>query len=533
MTFRPAAAACAVLAVLGLAASPAVARTHRLHRAHHTRSAAISMAVQAPDTPGTTPTGTPPACVTPANPDHALDPAGTPEPYHYTVYHCYGAQQMAAAYGVDALHESGLMGAGQTIVLVDSYGSPTAAHDLQVFHDTFYSNLPSPDFTQVCQPGCKDYTASNANGQSGPSAAENWAGEANLDIEWSYAMAPLAHIVLVGVPPAETEGVQGFPNLFKEMSTLVDQFGPGTVFSMSFGVTEQTFGGAAAQQVATFDQVFKKGLAKGDTFMASSGDFGSADVSKRHRDSVFYGFPVAGWPASSPYVTAVGGTQLMQNWRWNPQSDTPFNADGSRNNDYFAWDDTDTTVQPAWDESWRSVATGGGTSVIYPQPSWQTGVGTLGGRGEPDVAWNAAINGGALTYQTFFPQNERAGWHVYGGTSAASPQFAGLVALLNEKRREDNGGTANPIGFLNRELYGGVGSSAAFSDVVPMTFGSGIPSGVIDSNQMWSVVPGEPVSPSGIPGMPVQTGWDETTGFGTPNGPAFVSALESVPTQTP
>jgi subtilase family serine protease len=530
MTCRPAAAACALMALLAFGASPAAAR---MHRAHHVRSAVIPLAVEAPDTPSTTPTGTPPACVTPPAPD-----AGNAT-FTYAAYHCYGAQQMASAYGVDTLHSNGLMGAGQTIVLVDSYGSPTAAHDLQVFHDTFYPSLPDPRFDQICQPGCKDYTASNANGQSGPSAAEGWAGEANLDIEWSYAMAPLAHIVLVGVPPAETEGVQGFPALFKEMSTLIDQFGPGTVFSMSFGVTEQTFGGAAQQQVAKFDQVFKKGLAKGDTFLASSGDDGSAGVGKQQRDSRYYGHPVAGWPASSPYVTAVGGTQLMQNWRWNPQSDTPFLAPNPttgarvRNPDYFAWDDTTTTVQPAWDESWLPAATGGGTSVIYSQPSWQTGVGTLGGRGLPDVAWNAAVNGGALTYQTFFPQNERVGWHVFGGTSAASPQFAGLVALLNEKRQEDNGGTPNPIGFLNKQLYGGVGSSSAFSDVVAMTFGSGIPSGVVDSNQLWSEVDGQPVSPSGIAGMPVTSGWDETTGFGTPNGPAFVSALAGVPTQTP
>ena len=55
----------------------------------------------------------------------------------------------------------------------------------------------------------------NSNGQSGPSAAANWTGEATLGIEWAYAIAPHAHIVLIGVPPAETEGVQGLPNLFK------------------------------------------------------------------------------------------------------------------------------------------------------------------------------------------------------------------------------------------------------------------------------------------------------------------------------
>ena len=109
------------------------------------------------------------------------------------------------------------------------------------------------------------------------------AGEANLDIEWAYAMAPAAHIVLLGVPPAETEGVQGFPNLFKAMSDAIDRYPAGTIFSQSFGVTEETFGGAAQTQTAKFDAIYKKGNAKGDTFLASSGDDGSFGVSKQHR----------------------------------------------------------------------------------------------------------------------------------------------------------------------------------------------------------------------------------------------------------
>jgi len=157
--------------------------------------------------------------------------------------HCYSPQDIRSAYGVDQLPEQG---SGQTIVLVDSYGSPTAAQDLQTFHDTFFPSGPNPSFEELYQ-GPNGFSNSNGQGLSGSGAAAGWSGEATLDIEWAYAIAPQAHIVLLAVPPAETEGVQGFPDLFKGISDAVQMFPAGTVFSMSFGVTEQTFGGAPQQ----------------------------------------------------------------------------------------------------------------------------------------------------------------------------------------------------------------------------------------------------------------------------------------------
>ena len=258
----------------------------------------------------------------------------TPPPVHtYAYYHCYTPQQIRHAYGVDQVDATGLFGQGQTIVLVDSYGEPTGAADLQAFHDAFFPSLPSPNYTAVYPNGSPDFK-NVGNGQSGSGGAAGWAGEAALDIEWAYAMAPLAHIVLIGVPPAETLGVQGFPNLFKAISDAIDTYPSGTVFSMSFGVTEQTFGGATKQPTQKFDAVFAKGIAKGDTFFASSGDSGSQGVSKQHRGSVVYQYPTDGWPASSPYVTAVGGTQLQYDWRWNPQSDVSFTSAGAFNAPY-------------------------------------------------------------------------------------------------------------------------------------------------------------------------------------------------------
>jgi subtilase family serine protease len=547
MRFRPAAFACALLALVAVIAAPAMARTHHATRTHRNVRRSVTptagAALQAPADAPAQAAGADPrtACTAPPVPaaDRALNQHDYSEPYTSATRHCYQPNDITAAYGVDTLHgdpaneDAGLKGKGQTIVLIDSYGSPTAQHDLQVFHDQFYPTLPSPTFDQICQPGCKDYK-NVGSGQSGSSGADGWAGEANLDIEWAYAMAPLAHIVLVGVPPAETEGVQGFPGLFKEISDQIDAQPAGTVFSMSFGITEETFGGATGQ-AARFDEVFKKGLRKGDTFLASSGDDGSAGVGKQHRDSVYYGHEVAGWPASSPYVTAVGGTQLMRGWRWAPTSDVAYLDPTTPNPDYFNWVDTPgQQTEPAWNESWLPAATGGGTSVLYPVPPWQASVSdTIApradnqgrkGRAIPDVAWNAAVNGGVLVYTSFFPDSspgDRVGWHIYGGTSASSPQFAGLLALANEARHDASKG---PIGYLNPVLYSNQVGQPAFSDVVAQTFGS-TPSSTIASNALWNEVDGQAVTPSGIPGMPVLTGWDETTGFGTPKAATLVADL--------
>jgi subtilase family serine protease len=484
-------------------------------RARHARHAGLTpQLLQAPDT-SATPTGTAPDCTTP------------PPVHTYPVYHCYTPSDIRAAYDVNGVAPltSGAsnLGQGRTIVLVDAYGSPTAASDLQYFHHAFFGSLPSPNFDEVYPQGAPDYNnIAHGNGLSGPNGAANWSGESTLDIEWAYSIAPLAHIVLLAVPPAETEGVQGFPNLFKAIRWAIDTYPAGTVFSQSFGVTEQTFGGAAQSQVSKFDAVYAAGVAKGDTFLAASGDNGTTGTAKQHKDGRTYGYPTdGGWPASSPYDTAVGGTQLQYGWTWYPTSDTPFNPDGSPNAAYFNAN-PGTSTQVVWNESWLPAASGGGPSAIYPQPSWQSGVSSvIGGnaRGVPDLAWNAAVNGGVLVYITAYPNYQRAGWHVYGGTSAASPQTAGVIALADAARTDT--GKA-PLGNINPLLYGLPASD--FRDVVPTTEGTAA-SGVLDNNALWQSNADGSVSPGPVAGFPTLDGWDMTTGFGSPVVGPFVAAL--------
>lgn len=449
-------------------------------------------------------------------------------------YHCYTPQQIRSAYGIDKVAPlaSGApnYGQGQTIVLVDSYGSPTAASDLKHFHDTFFPSLPDPNFQEVYPLGNPPYQTCNGSGRglSGQCAAAGWTGEATLDIEWAYSVAPEAHIILLAVPPAETEGVQGLPNLFKAISGEIAALPAGTVFSMSFGVTEQTFGGAAASQTAKFDAVFQQGLAKDDNFFTSAGDNGTLGAAKQQKGTATYSSPTVGWPASSPYVVSVGGTQLMYGWTWDPTSNDPSTAG------YFN-STPGGDSQAVWNESWAPIGTGGGASSIYPRPSWQAGVdpGLGNARIVPDTSWNAAVNGGVDVYITAYPEyncgNSTGCWTFYGGTSAASPQTAALVALANAARAAT--GKA-PIGFLDPILYSGLGASSAYTDIVPEHYGSapatfagsdvGVTGTVSKSvgdladNQMWDV----PVA-----GYSTTTGYDATTGWGVPNASAFIADL--------
>ncbi len=514
------AAIAVVVAAFGGLASVAAAKS-----AHHARPAHnAALALQAPRSSIATAQGPTVDCTL---------PDGT----MYYNYHCYTPQQIRAAYGVDTaapIDGSPNYGQGQTIVLVDSYGSPTAASDLQHFHDTFFTGLPNPDFTQLFPQGNPQYNnnCTSAKGKSGPCAAANWSGEASLDAQWAYSIAPEAHIIMLAVPPAETEGVQGLPNLFKAISSEIAATPDGTLFSMSFGTTEQALGGAGSTQTAKFDQVFKQGLAKNDNFFASSGDYGSQNFTQQDKNRNLSAYPALGWPASSPYVVSVGGTQLQYGWTWEPTSNDPSNVG--------YWNATTSgDSQAVWNESWAPIGSGGGASVIYPRPPWQKGVDPGYGdhRLVPDTSWNAAVNGGVDVYISAYPQyncgNTTGCWTFFGGTSAASPQTAGLVALVNAARASAQ---KQPIGFLDPILYSGVGASGDYTDIVPQHEGTapatfaGSEIGVagpvdksvgdLEDNQLWG---------SSVPGYATTMGYDATTGWGTPNAGPFVNDLAATP----
>ena len=416
----------------------------------------------------------------------------TPAPvFNSASFHCYTPSDIYAAYGVGKLHDEGLTGKGETIVILDSYGSPTVQQDLNTFSDTF--GLPRTTI-EIIHPDGKPPFNNAVHGSQ-----VLWAFETSLDVQWAHAIAPDAHIVLVEANPAETEGVQGFPSMFHGEQIAIAQF-PGSVISQSFAATEQSLHSAADVQVAKFDQIYQQAVANHVTVIGSSGDTGTANVDKQGR---VFPFPTVNWPSSDPLVTSAGGTWLQFGWTWNPASPTDLSfltTPGSR-------------TEAVWNEPFLPAATGGGRSVLFSTPAFQAGISATllqGRRGLPDVSWNSAVDGGVLVF-TSFP-GVRVGWHIVGGTSAASPQLAGLIALTNQLA-DQNG--KQHVGYLNPLLY--QLSASDFNDIVPQTFGPGAVT--LADNSLFG---------SGIAGMAVTTGYDLATGFGSPKADKLVPDLAAL-----
>ncbi len=428
--------------------------------------------------------------------------------------HCYTPTDIFAAYGVDALHAEGTTGKGQTIVIVDAYGSPTALSDLQHFSTTF--GLPAPDLTIVHPTGTPAFNPAQHGIQVG------WAFETSLDLQWAHAIAPDAKLVLVASNPAETLGVQGFPSMFIGEQFAITHY-PGSVISQSFAATEQSFHSAADEQVAKFDQVYQQAVANHVTVIGSSGDTGTANSigGQGTSPTELVPFPTVNWPSSDPLVTSAGGTWLQYGWKWNPTGTATdyfscLNAGNPVNTcraTYLAFTTgAGRQAEAVWKEDWDAIATGGGKSVLFSRPNFQSSVSSVVGtqRGIPDVSWNSAVDGGVLVF-TSFP-GTRVGWHIVGGTSAASPQIAGLIALTNQLA--DDMGKSH-VGYLNPLLYSLPASD--FNDIVPLSFGSS-PGQTLNSNAEFG---------TSIAGMSTTTGWDLTTGFGSPKAFNFVHDLAS------
>ena len=206
---------------------------------------------------------------------------------------CYGPIQIEKAYDLPPLYASGITGKGQTIVIVDSYGSPTIGHDLAVFDKAY--GLPAPPSFTVIQPAGPVPLY-----QADPSR-EGWAGETNLDVEYSHAIAPDANILLVETPTSENEGTTGFPQIVQAEEYVIDHH-LGGVISQSFSATENTF--PSTQSLLALRGAYTDAAANNVTVLAASGDSGAADV-RTH--GAYYDIPVTSWPDSDPAGDRGGG----------------------------------------------------------------------------------------------------------------------------------------------------------------------------------------------------------------------------------
>ena len=386
---------------------------------------------------------------------------------------CYSPQEIRRAYGLTDLIKSGSDGAGQTIVIIDSYGSPTAASDLAAFDQSY--GLPAPPSFKVLHPLGTVPFDPNDNTQLG------WAEETSLDVQWSHALAPAANIVVMTSPVAETEGVQGLPNFLKLEQYAVSHH-VGNIISQSWAATENTlFTKAGKELMGQFNSFYRTAGQHGVTFLGSTGDAGTANPTVAGPN---YPFPTVNFPAVSPYVTAVGGTSLYATTTGKYKKETVWN-DGP------------------------GSATGGGVSQYMAEPSYQRLLPAHdqklldGHRAIPDVAFNADPNTGVPVALGFLGSN--SGFYIFGGTSEGSPAWAGIVADLDQR-------AGHPLGFLNPAIYA-LGAKHLLAPALAHDV-------TVGNNAQGSIA-----------GYSAGYGWDAATGWGTPNfkqlAPQLVSAVNS------
>jgi subtilase family serine protease len=389
---------------------------------------------------------------------------------------CYEPGQVRAAYDLPALYAKGVTGKGATIVVVDSFGSPTIKDDLATFDKRFGYQAP-PSFKIIAPAGAiPKYNPADDD-------MVGWAAETTLDVEYAHTIAPGANILLVETPVSETEGVTGFPQIVKAEEYVINHH-LGDVISQSFSATEETFTGS--QQLAPLRAAYEDAFWHGITVLAASGDSGAADVGPN--GSTFYTRPVTSWPDSDPLVTGVGGTELVQgkNSAWTS----------------VVWNDT--YNKKAVGNVPSPAASGGGRSAFFARPFYQDGVAKVVGnrRGVPDISMSAACNGAVDIYSSF--GGAPAGWSTICGTSEATPEFAGIVALADQV-------AGHPLGLINPTLY--YLSATHARGIVDVTKGNNTvsfgQSGKLDTVKGFSALPG----------------YDLASGVGTVNALYFVPEL--------
>ncbi len=396
---------------------------------------------------------------------------------------CFLPAQVQRAYDTPRLYAEGYEGQGETIVIVDSFGSPTIQHDLSVF-DQAYA-LPEPPSLEVIQPAgvVPRYRAGNEE-------MVGWASEATLDVECAHLIAPGARIILVETPVAETQGVQGFPQIVAAENYVIEHH-LGQVISQSFGSGEDDFPDANA--IRALRSANTNAAAAGVTMLAAAGDNG---VDEEDLEGGYFAHREQSWPSSDPLVTSVGGTQMH------------LDAAGERERPDTVWKEVEPTG-PSW-------AGGGGPSHVFGRPAYQRLLETGSGpwRATPDISMNAGDKPGLVVFSSYRSKvegepNGPTFWDA-AGTSVASPLFAGVVALIDQV-------AGHPVGQLNPALYQLAANDGwgAASGLVDVTEGN---NGFLERGE-----DGETLLR--VPGFHARPGYDMASGLGTVDAFQLAHAL--------
>ncbi len=342
-------------------------------------------------------------------------------------------------------------GTGQTIGLLE-FSNGYSVSDVNAFWASMNIAPPSLDFVSV-------------DGTPNDGGVNSYDMEATLDVEWAGAMAPGVHLVVYEASSGTSDQSFGLSMLKSlDYATHDTVFHP-SVLSISYGDGETRFPTA---EMRAWDTAMATAALVGITTMVASGDEGAYGLKEPgrlicHVDA----------PANCPHAVAAGGTHLVL-------------AEDGLIQEETGWTDTN-----------HNGASGGGISQVFAVPSYQTEIvlpvksGYQVGRGVPDLSANADPDTG---YCVFF----QGAPTVVGGTSAASPLWAAILARLNQARSIAGKGA---IGYLHPSLYP-LGATAAFRSIT------------VGNNNY-----------NGVVGYVCTPGWNPVTGWGSPNVSAFIAAL--------
>jgi subtilase family serine protease len=516
----PADLAAAVLGVSGLDNAPAVARPASTPAA---RSAITpTPALPAAATRPTRPKGQPPyiglsPCATYWG---QQKPAHLPRAYGHAnpLPVCgYTPSQLRDSYGVK---RTGLTGKGATVAVVDAYGSSTIEPDANTF--ARYHHFPqfaAGQFRQVLTPGAW-------NSQAACGGPDGWKPEESLDVEAVHTMAPAAKVLYVGANSCEDDDfLAAFANIIDHrLATIVTN-------SWDEDLAD-TNGNEPAGNIQAFTQAFEQGATEGIGFYFASGDCSTDDpaiVADGLNCDLDSSEPQVTFPASDNWATAVGASAI---------------GIGAHHNYLFetGMGDTEATLQHGM--SWSALpgtflfGAGGGTSDYFTQPTYQQDVvptslahnlltGTYSARPMrvvPDVAMEGDLMAATMVGFTQPLPNGTTGWAEagFGGTSVATPLFAGVQADAQQAQR-------SPIGFANPEIYQryqrrGLG---AFRDLTDhpggQTFAVAIDGGVAGGVRQAALITlGTDWTLQATPGF------DDVTGVGSPT-PAYLQSFGPSP----
>ena len=413
--------------------------------------------------------------------------------------------ELQNAYDLNPLYSSGYTGIGQTVVIVVAYGSPTIYNDLLTFiqwQNSNGANLPWTTLKEVKNHLNVYYPMGKPVFNANDPNQLSWSTETTLDVDMVHAIAPKTDIALVIAPNSNNR-----PMDYAVLYSIIHHLG--CAISISWGDPESALiSQNAIRQVRIADAIFKSAAREGITVYASSGDWGAANQADYNN---------AFFPASDPYVTAVGGTNLFMKctdgFLEGTQSWDGQNHVGIKYSYEIAGNDYQAMTADGFPAPFDMVTSGGAMSSLFPLPTWQKGIiltDTTGtsifptGRCTSDVSFNSGVYGGLGPVFLSAASPGSPVPTVVGGTSAGSPFWAALAAITSQY-------VGHSLGYINPELY-------AHKDYLYKT------------GAIHDIASGDNTYPTGnnLSGYSATKGWDSPTGIGSPDAAILVQKMKNL-----